>query len=126
MTIYERIKGLCKSKKISVNKLEETLGIAKGSLCRIDVNKPSAEKINKIAEFFNVSSEFLVTGKETSENDSKLSIEIINGDKKMELFSNMFFSMKDGISEGILTEEDLLSINAIIERFMERGIKGKE
>lgn len=61
--VYKRIKGLCKEKNISVNKLEEKLGFAKGSLCKIDINKPSADKINKLAKFFGVTSEFLVDGK---------------------------------------------------------------
>ena len=66
--IYERIKALCKSKKISVNKLEETLGFSKGSLCKIDTNKPSVEKIQKLADFFGVTVEYLSTGEETVEH----------------------------------------------------------
>lgn len=125
MTIYERIKGLCKERKISVNKLEERLGISKGSLCRIDVNKPSAEKINNLAEFFGVTAEFLTTGKESGENASESFLNIEKGNKKMELCKNMYFSMRNGISDGTLTEEDLLSINAIIDRFIERSQNDK-
>lgn len=68
--IYDRIKKLCKDKKISVNKLEETLEISKGSLCKIDVNKPSAEKMQKLADFFGVTVEFLATGEESSSDPS--------------------------------------------------------
>lgn len=69
--IYDRIKILCKENKISVNKLEEELKISKGSLCKIDVNKPSAEKMQKIADFFNVTVEFLATGEETNEQENE-------------------------------------------------------
>lgn len=64
--IYPRIKELCKRDSISVNKLEQKLGFAKGSLCRIDVNKPSVDKLQKIADFFGVTVEYLNTGKESS------------------------------------------------------------
>lgn len=64
--IYDRIKTLCKEKKISVNKLEEKLEFPKGSLCKIDTNKPSAEKMQKIADFFGVTVDYLATGKEQS------------------------------------------------------------
>lgn len=62
--IYERIKQLCKIKGTSVNKLEHELLISRGSLCRIDVNKPSAEKIQKIADYLGVSTTYLMTGEE--------------------------------------------------------------
>ena len=67
--MYEKIKELCKQKNISVNKLEQELGFAKGSLCRIDVNKPSIDKLQKIAKYFDVGIEYL-TGQE---NKPKLS-----------------------------------------------------
>lgn len=71
MMIYDRIKMLCKENKISVNKLEEKLEISKGSLCKIDVNKPSAEKMQKLADFFGVTVEFLSTGEECTEQDNE-------------------------------------------------------
>lgn len=70
--IYQRIKELCKRDNISVNKLEQTLGFAKGSLCRIDVNKPSIDKLQKIADLFGVSVEYLNTGKEPESKELRL------------------------------------------------------
>ncbi len=67
--IYDRIKLLCKEKKISVNKLEEKLEFSKGSLCKIDVNKPSIEKMQKLADFFGVTVEYLSTGEKNTEQE---------------------------------------------------------
>lgn len=64
--IYDRIKHLCKLNGISVNKLEKELGISKGYLSKIDNVKPSNERLNKIASYFNVSLEYLTTGEEKS------------------------------------------------------------
>lgn len=57
--VYEKIKELCKEKHISVNALEQELGFAKGSLCKIDKNKPSSTKLQKIADYFGVQIDYL-------------------------------------------------------------------
>lgn len=62
--IYERIKALCKKNKISVNLLELELGIAKGSLCKIDKHKPSSERMQAIAMRLSTTVDYLMTGKE--------------------------------------------------------------
>ncbi len=59
---YNRIKELCKTKGVTVTEAEQELGFARGSLCKIDTNKPSMEKVQKIANYFNVSVEYLMTG----------------------------------------------------------------
>lgn len=61
--IYELIKGLSKAKGLSINQLEKTLDFSKGSLCRIDTNRPSIDKLQKIADFFGVTVDYLMTGK---------------------------------------------------------------
>ena len=130
MTIYERIKELCKERKISVNKLEENLNIAKGSLCRIDVNKPSADKINKLAKFFGVSAEYLVSGKteekSTSENNPLNIFEEPIDETRAALCKNVFFSIKEGIDSNVLDEDDLISIDRIIKGFKILGKKNKK
>ncbi len=69
MLTYEVIKELCKSNGIAVTALEKELGFARGSLCKVNTNKPSMEKVQKLANYFNVSVEYLLTGdeKETGE-----------------------------------------------------------
>ena len=65
--IYETIKILSRKKGLSFNQLEKTLGLSKGSLCRIDTNRPSVDRLQKIADFFEVSLDYLMTGKEQPE-----------------------------------------------------------
>lgn len=66
--IYETIKRLCKRDGISVNRLEKELGVSRGSLCRIDVNKPGIDKLQKIASYFNVSIDYLMIGEDVTKN----------------------------------------------------------
>ena len=64
MLIYERIKQLCKANGVTVTGTESALGFARGSLCKIDKNKPSAEKVTKLAEYLGTTPDYLMTGKE--------------------------------------------------------------
>lgn len=66
MLTYNRIKELCKTKGVTVTKTEQELGFARGSLCKINTNKPSMEKVQKIANYFNVSVDYLMTGTDDS------------------------------------------------------------
>ena len=60
MLIYERIKMLCKEKNVTITGTEKELGFARGSLCKIDKNKPSAERLQKLANYFDVETDWLV------------------------------------------------------------------
>lgn len=56
--MYEKIKDLCIRKGITITVLERELNFAKGSLSKIDRHKPSADRLQKIADFFGVSVDF--------------------------------------------------------------------
>lgn len=64
MTLKERIKTLCKENGITVNKLEKTLGFGTGYVAKLDNSTPNTAKIQLIADFFNVSLDYLMNGKE--------------------------------------------------------------
>lgn len=54
MSKYERIKELCKDRGVTITGLEKELGFARGSLSKIDKNKPSYERLEKLANYFGV------------------------------------------------------------------------
>ena len=54
MGLYERIKEVAKAKGYSINRLEKELGYPRSSISKYNKNVPSMEKIQKIADFFNV------------------------------------------------------------------------
>lgn len=56
--MYEKIKDLCVRKGITITALERELNFAKGSLSKIDRHKPSADRLQKIADYFGVSVDF--------------------------------------------------------------------
>ena len=61
--MYEKIKDLCVRKGITITALEMELNFAKGSLSKIDRHKPSADRLQKIADYFGVSVDFFTVQK---------------------------------------------------------------
>lgn len=69
MGLYENVRNAAKVKGYSVNRLEQELGFARSYIAKFKTITPSADKIQKIANFLDVSSEYLLTGKEANEDD---------------------------------------------------------
>lgn len=57
---FEIVKELCRKQGISLNQLEEKLGLGKNSLYGLKRNQPSAERLQEIADYFNVSTDYLL------------------------------------------------------------------
>lgn len=55
MELYERVIGLCKGKGIPATVLERELGFGRGYIGKLKTIKPSADKLQKIADYFGVS-----------------------------------------------------------------------
>lgn len=72
MLIYDRIKMLCKQKGVTVTGTEAALGFARGSLCKIDKNSPSADKVRKLSDFLGVSTEYLMNGEDITLKEPQL------------------------------------------------------
>lgn len=66
MTMYERIEKLRKQRNISQGKLEKELGFSNGSISKWKNSSPTPERLKKLADYFEVSVEYLMTGKEES------------------------------------------------------------
>lgn len=63
MDCYDRIKDLCDRNGIAVTALEAQLGFGRGSIGKMRSAKSvSAERVRKIADYFGVSTEYLLTG----------------------------------------------------------------
>ena len=57
--MYERIKELCRKHGITVTELERATGLSRGSICKVDKNKPGFDRVKKIADYFGVPPESL-------------------------------------------------------------------
>lgn len=73
MSIKEKVKELCKEKGISLNKLEQEIGVASGYLSKLDNHGIKTVKL--IADYFDVSVDFLIT-----ENEEEFIVETAKKD----------------------------------------------
>lgn len=58
--LYENIVRLCKEKNVSIARLEKECGFGNATVRGWAVSSPSITKVQKVAEFFNVSIEDLL------------------------------------------------------------------
>ena len=64
MNVKERIQFLCRKNGITSKSLEEHLGFGKGYISKIDKSAPNLSKIKPIADYFGVTVDYLMTGKD--------------------------------------------------------------
>lgn len=68
MSVYNTIASLCKTAGIAITALEKELGFGRGSIGKLkNGGSMSSARLQKIAEYFNVSTDYLMTGKEKEE-----------------------------------------------------------
>lgn len=60
MNLRDRIKELANQRKISVAELERALGFGNGSISKWNKQSPSTEKLKQVADYFQVSLDYLV------------------------------------------------------------------
>ena len=64
MDIVDRIRALCQKNGMSITKLEAALGYGNGSISKASTNAMRSDRLKAIADYFDVSMEYLLTGKE--------------------------------------------------------------
>lgn len=62
MSLVENIKSEAIKKRTTIPKIEKELGFGKGSMYNWDKNSPSIDKIQKVADYFKVSVDYLFYG----------------------------------------------------------------
>ena len=68
--MVDRIKRLCEENNTTIKSLEITLGFGNGTIRRWDKTEPSFSKIKQVADYFNVSYSYLISGKEDEKTAS--------------------------------------------------------
>jgi transcriptional regulator with XRE-family HTH domain len=111
---FEIVKDLCEKQGISLNTLEEKLELGKNSLYGLKRNQPSAERLQQIADYFGVSTDYLL-GRTNNpaiagEKAPEYEIELDDLDGRIMLFDGKPLSDDDkraikGIIEGYLNSK---------------------
>ena len=105
---FEKVRELARKKGLSLNQVEEKLGYSKNTLYSLKRQKVSSERLQQIADYFNVSTDYLL-GRTDNPHIAK------DGDASAPLdlrdiaAQSMLFDGKP------LTEEDIDFITAVLE-----------
>lgn len=60
MNLVQRIRNLCNSQNLTFAELERILGFSNGQIRRWEKTKPGIDKIQKVADYFDVSVDYLL------------------------------------------------------------------
>lgn len=107
MDIKERIKELCKKNGISMNALEKELGLGIGYISKLGKSTPNAKYLQKIAERFNVTTDYIMTGIEKSldekyGDDMTHLYALIRNDVKLSKALHKYFSLSEEKKEYVV------------------------
>lgn len=110
---FERVRELAKKQGLSINQLEEKLNFGKNSLYGLKKSNPNSKIIEKIADYFNVSTDYLLgrTDNPRIASDDTASEYTTEDLRKMARNAKTF----DGKP---LTDEDVEAITNIIEIYL--------
>ena len=106
MGLYEQIKELARLRKISIAQLERDLDLSNGSISKWSNNTPSIDKIEKVANYFGVSVDYIL-GREVPEWADKK--DIIDLARVLEEKVNMAYGGEDLTPEEIQRVQDIIS-----------------
>ena len=60
MSLVEKIKMLCNEKRITMSELERKTDLGNGTISRWDTRTPGVDKLKKVADYFDVSTDYLL------------------------------------------------------------------
>lgn len=108
MTLRDRVKVLCKQHDISLNKLETECGFAKGYLSKLGKSTPNMAYLQKIADYFGVTTDYLLNRKETIEETAKLDVRLTELDNRLKEYVLKLSQLSDEKQECVMKLIDLL------------------
>lgn len=123
MELRETVKELCKERGISLNQLEIEIGVAKGYLSKLGKSKPSSKNLQKISDYFGVSLDYIMTGKEPgiekySDDMADLFVEISRSNDVNRIKRLLSYYMD-------LNEREKDSVDSIVESLSDKGNQKK-
>lgn len=108
MTTLDRIKDLCEKQNLKVYNLEAKLGYSNGAISKPKEISPT--RLAEIAQYFGVSTDYLITGKEPNLSDEAayLNLEILK-DKELQESLKKYFALSEKEQSHVRELIDLLS-----------------
>lgn len=83
MNSVERVKAICKERKIPISKLESSLNFSNGYIGQLRKGVFPADRLAKIASYLDVTTDYLLTGEETKKAPTQEGERIVSDDDIM-------------------------------------------
>lgn len=115
---FEIVKDLCEKQGISLNTLEDKLKLGKNSLYGLKRNQPSAERLQQIADYFNVSTDYLL-GRTDNPAIANSKEQFFFEGKEVDIEQLASTAMR--FNGKPLSDEDKKAIQNIIEIYLRKG-----
>lgn len=111
MNSVDRVKNICKERKIPISRLERDLGFSNGYIGQLKKGTFPADRLNSIANYLNLSPQYIITGQENEieqyyhdEETAQMAQEIFENKELRLLFS----AARDASPEDLKTTHDML------------------
>ncbi len=120
MGLYENVREAAKEKGYSINRLEKELGFARSYIGKFKTITPSIDKIQKIADFLDVTTDYLMSGEEKEADRYYINDE--TAQVAQEIFENKELRALFDVQRG-MSAEDLQALHgmALALKRKERG-----
>lgn len=117
MNLYENVKSIAKSKGYSINQLEKELGFARSYISKFQEIAPSIDKVQKIADFLDVSVDYIINGDHA---DTTADMTYYKNDDAREMAQFMFDHPEYKVlfdATRNVKKDDIEFVKEMIERF---------
>lgn len=115
---FEIVKELCRRQGISLNTLEERIGFSRNSLYSWKNSEPKPKKLNAVADYFNVSTDYLL-GRTDNPAIANSKEQFFFEGKEVDIEQLASTAMR--FNGKPLSDEDKKAIQNIIEIYLRKG-----
>ena len=111
MNTVERIKSICKERKIAISTLEKECGFSNGYIGQLKKGSMPDDRLRKVAEFLGFSVEYLMTGEEfdSYSDDNALLVAKIRKDTELSKALIKYFELSDAKKAHVISTINALS-----------------
>ena len=113
MNAVERVKSICKERKIAISKLESDCGFANGYIGQLRKGTFPDDRLRIISNYLNVTTDYLMTGKENEKEqysaEMAMLLRKIRNDKEMSQALIKYFGLSDEKKKHVVDMINMLS-----------------
>lgn len=110
MSFWERLENLRKSIGKSQRDIENELGFSTGSYSKWRTSIPTPDRLIKLADYFGVTTKYLVNGEELNSNKEKaqIDVQLARQQKRIKEYMLKFANLSDDKRNQIMSLIDML------------------